>query len=615
MVGFFAVLQIAGIDVGKYFRSSVIVPSGLSPECQSIVDSIAKDCAGQLEAAKNRHDVTLTTLKNNYDSAIASNLCTTLPAPTPLPLDQVRTSPGTSPDTCTQPHYHGNFTLCGKSYTEPANATGCGWGIVGSVPVVSSSSPYVNAYTQLQNLKTQYDAAVAAENSRYSAEVASIESTCQQKIDSAVSSCPTTTSTSTTSTSSTTPTTGTTSGSTTTTLCPNGFLDAGEDCDGTATCLVPGTTCVECKCVATPTTPPPTPTTPPVASVPPYCGDNLLNQPTEQCDGTAGACLGGLACGKDCKCPPIIPPPPRCGDGILGNTPGEQCDDGNNVNGDGCDAACKIEVPKCGDRIVGNTPGEQCDDGNNINGDGCDAACKIEGKCGDGIPGNTPGEVCDPPGALTCPNAQACTATCGCPGGPLPICGDRIVGNTPGEQCDDGNIVNGDGCSATCQDEPGPVALTNPTPAAPTAPPPYLPTPTVAFIPSPSPAPTPEPAPTATHGSATNCVGACALEQQTSPVESIKDKRAKVKEKLLAGTESTGTSNPVEYSTPGLIGSAPTPNEPEAVRKMLTPAFLPRSGPQENILIVILLSVILVFSGRAIRKKIGQPKKKVRKRK
>jgi len=34
-----------------------------------------------------------------------------------------------------------------------------------------------------------------------------------------------------------------------------------------------------------------------------------------------------------------------CGNGKL--DPGEQCDDGNNVNGDGCDSKCKIEIPNC----------------------------------------------------------------------------------------------------------------------------------------------------------------------------------------------------------------------------------------------------------------------------
>jgi uncharacterized repeat protein (TIGR01451 family) len=91
---------------------------------------------------------------------------------------------------------------------------------------------------------------------------------------------------------------------------------------------------------------------------------------------------------------------PICGDGVL--DPGEECDDGNNVDGDGCSADCKIEY--CGD---GNLdPGEECDDGNNVDGDGCSADCTLE------------------------------------------YCGDGVL--NPGEECDDGNNVDGDGCSANC---------------------------------------------------------------------------------------------------------------------------------------------------------------------
>src|SRR5262245_64750215 len=66
----------------------------------------------------------------------------------------------------------------------------------------------------------------------------------------------------------------------------------------------------------------------------------------------------------------------ECGDGIL--DPGEECDDGNNANGDGCSATCTKEPPGgfCGDGIV--QPPEECDDGNNVNGDGCSATCKLE---------------------------------------------------------------------------------------------------------------------------------------------------------------------------------------------------------------------------------------------
>lgn len=66
-------------------------------------------------------------------------------------------------------------------------------------------------------------------------------------------------------------------------------------------------------------------------------------------------------------------PPMPCGDGYL--DPGEQCDDGNNANGDGCSAICTVE-PVCGDGIL--QAGEQCDDGNTFDGDGCSANCSFE---------------------------------------------------------------------------------------------------------------------------------------------------------------------------------------------------------------------------------------------
>ena len=35
-----------------------------------------------------------------------------------------------------------------------------------------------------------------------------------------------------------------------------------------------------------------------------------------------------------------------CGDGLINDTPVEECDDGNNNDGDGCDANCRIELSK-----------------------------------------------------------------------------------------------------------------------------------------------------------------------------------------------------------------------------------------------------------------------------
>ena len=66
-----------------------------------------------------------------------------------------------------------------------------------------------------------------------------------------------------------------------------------------------------------------------------------------------------------------------CGNDIL--EPGEECDDGNVVSGDGCSSICLIESPQepvCGNGVKEGS--EECDDGNNINGDGCSSTCKIE---------------------------------------------------------------------------------------------------------------------------------------------------------------------------------------------------------------------------------------------
>jgi len=65
-----------------------------------------------------------------------------------------------------------------------------------------------------------------------------------------------------------------------------------------------------------------------------------------------------------------------CGDGVL--QAGEECDDGNTADGDGCSATCTTEAVAgvCGDGTL-NT-GEECDDGNTTDGDGCSATCTTE---------------------------------------------------------------------------------------------------------------------------------------------------------------------------------------------------------------------------------------------
>lgn len=97
------------------------------------------------------------------------------------------------------------------------------------------------------------------------------------------------------------------------------------------------------------------------------CGDGLRNVPQEECDD--GNLVNGDGCNNQCLTE-------RCGDGRLMEP--EQCDDGNAVTGDGCSAACFIEY--CGDGRIQELRGENCDDGNVIGGDGCSAQCVLEDK-------------------------------------------------------------------------------------------------------------------------------------------------------------------------------------------------------------------------------------------
>jgi len=72
--------------------------------------------------------------------------------------------------------------------------------------------------------------------------------------------------------------------------------------------------------------------------------------------------------------------PATCGDGFR--DPGEQCDDGNTVAGDGCDTQCRLEA--CGNSIVNS--GEECDDGaGNGTDQCCSALCRLVDPDGDGL--------------------------------------------------------------------------------------------------------------------------------------------------------------------------------------------------------------------------------------
>jgi cysteine-rich repeat protein len=89
----------------------------------------------------------------------------------------------------------------------------------------------------------------------------------------------------------------------------------------------------------------------------------------------------------------------------------------------GNSSAFNTQSQECGDSILQRN--EQCDDGGQLNGDGCTSSCRVEWgyfECGVGSPDS-----------------------CG------EICGDGV--KITAEACDDGNILNGDGCSAECKIE------------------------------------------------------------------------------------------------------------------------------------------------------------------
>lgn len=157
------------------------------------------------------------------------------------------------------------------------------------------------------------------------------------------------------------------------------------------------------------------------------CGDGIAGE-DELCDD--GNEVDGDGCDSNCTFT-------QCGNGVV--TGLEKCDDGNAIDGDACTNFCQLGV--CGDGIL--RPEEQCDDDNLMDGDGCDSNCTMTG-CGNGVV--TEGEQCDD-GNLA--NGDFCDAMCNLAG--AVTCGDNKV--EPPEECDDGNTSQGDGCGTTCLKE------------------------------------------------------------------------------------------------------------------------------------------------------------------
>lgn len=113
------------------------------------------------------------------------------------------------------------------------------------------------------------------------------------------------------------------------------------------------------------------------------CGDGITAFP-EQCDDSNAT--AGDGCSDNCKieigykCPDQGQPcsPTTCGDGVVEGA--EMCEPSLT---EGCTAQCQFApdcssgacTSACGDGLV---LGEECDDGNTLNGDGCSSDCKPE---------------------------------------------------------------------------------------------------------------------------------------------------------------------------------------------------------------------------------------------
>jgi cysteine-rich repeat protein len=194
-------------------------------------------------------------------------------------------------------------------------------------------------------------------------------------------------------------------------------------------------------------------------------------EPIEQCDdgndadgdGCSGHCRVErcwTCTGEPSSCAPVAEPcNPICPNGVL--DPGEECDDGDETGGDGCDASCALEP--CwrwnlgfASRLLNGTP---CD--------GVAGACTANGRCFNGqclpTPTHLPaGAVCEAEDGNPCTADARCDGAGHCAETPDDsLCDDgdacasetcdAVIGcvSTP-KTCDDGDPCTTDSCSGDC---------------------------------------------------------------------------------------------------------------------------------------------------------------------
>ncbi|MBT7661158.1 hypothetical protein HN604_03700, partial [archaeon] len=137
-------------------------------------------------------------------------------------------------------------------------------------------------------------------------------------------------------------------------VCGNGLLDAGETCDPPEAICSPeyGGSCDYCGNSCNYET---------VQGG--FCGDLNVDSPDEVCDGGSQNCDAGAgaygtqSCSNDCSAfNSCVATGGFCGDGTTDSGFGETCDDGNNLDGDGCDTLCQFESLSSGGGWTTFTP-------------------------------------------------------------------------------------------------------------------------------------------------------------------------------------------------------------------------------------------------------------------
>ncbi len=165
------------------------------------------------------------------------------------------------------------------------------------------------------------------------------------------------------------------------------------------------------------------------------CGD--ANQcTTDTCTGTGvasrcsnpvamGACTVSVGVPGTCNAAGACVASATCGNGMV--NPGEQCDDGNANNNDGCRSNCTFTC-------TGANANVNCDDANACTTNTC-TGTGAASRCSNPTVGN----------GTTCGGTNICvTGAC-----VAPRCGDSV--RTGAEACDDGaNANNNDGCRSDC---------------------------------------------------------------------------------------------------------------------------------------------------------------------